>query len=61
MNYANITSLMKVKNKPKLSQFKPIQTQLLQREKMMQSVHIQRIKKKNEDMGYEKQSQNKAN
>ncbi len=29
MNYANITSLMKVKNKPNQSQLKPKQTQFL--------------------------------
>jgi len=46
------------KNKPNS---KPIQTQFDERPKLMQSVNIQRIMKKNANMGYEKQSQNKPN
>ncbi len=56
MNYANITSLMKVKNKPKQTQLKPKQSQnqFDERAKLMQSVYLQRIMNKNVDMGYEK-------
>jgi len=38
----------------------PIQTQLLQRAKLMQSVNIQRIMKKNAAMGYEKTNPKKT-
>ncbi len=42
----------------------PIQTQsnpIAERVKLMQSVYLQRIMKKNADMGYEKQTQFKPN
>ncbi len=48
-------------NKPKT---KPIQTQtnpIIEKLKLMQSVYLQRIIKKNVDKGYEKQSQSKPN
>jgi len=46
------------KNKAKT---KPIQTQFEKRAKLMQSVNIQRIMKKNANMGPKKQTQNKPN
>jgi len=46
------------KNKPNS---KPIQSQFNERPKLMQSVYIQRITKKNTDMGPKKQTQFKAN
>ncbi len=65
MNYANITSLMKVKNKPKQTQLKPKQSQFkpncFKGQKLMQSVYLQRIMKINVDMGQKKQSQFKPN
>jgi hypothetical protein len=39
----------------------PIQTQFIERAKLMQSVYLQRIMKNNADMGQKKQSQFKAN
>jgi len=63
--YAKMDIWLLGKTNPIKAKTKPIQTQLLQRAKMMQSVYIQRIKKKNANMGYEKtnpiQSQFKAN
>ncbi len=65
MNYTIFISLTKVKNKPNSNPIKanskPIQTQLLQRPKLMQSVHIQRIMKKNAAMAMKKQTQFKPN
>jgi len=46
------------KNKPNSN---PIQSQFDERPKLMQSVYIQRIMKKNADMGPKKQTQNKPN
>ena len=52
-------------NKPNLSQNKansnPIQTQFVERAKMIQSDYLQRIMNKNAAMGQKKQTQNKAN
>jgi len=39
----------------------PIQTQFPERPKLMQSMYIQKIRKKNANMGPKKQSQNKPN
>ncbi|MHC4728892.1 MAG: hypothetical protein ACYS17_16870, partial [Planctomycetota bacterium] len=44
----------KPNSKPIKAKTKPIQTQLLQRAKMMQSVYLQRIMKKTVNRGYEK-------
>jgi len=38
---------------------KPIQTQFIERAKLMQTQYIQRIMKKNAAMGYKKQTQTK--
>ncbi|MFB0553782.1 MAG: hypothetical protein ACETWQ_10765 [Phycisphaerae bacterium] len=54
-----------VKTNPIQTQFKPNQTQFAERVKLMQSVYLQRIMKKNAAKGYEKtkpkQTQNKPN
>jgi hypothetical protein len=49
------------KTNPNKPNSKPKQTQLLQRAKLMQSVYLQRITKKNADKGQKKQTQNKPN
>ncbi len=55
----------KANSNPIKAKTKPIQTQLVKRAKLMQSVYLQRIIKKNADRGYEKtnpiQSQFKPN
>ncbi|HUU16674.1 MAG TPA: hypothetical protein VMW72_05955 [Sedimentisphaerales bacterium] len=50
MNYKNFIPLAGHKNKPNQTQSNPI----CQRVKLMQSVHLQRIMKKNAAKGYEK-------
>jgi hypothetical protein len=44
----------KAKTNPIKAKTKPIQTQFVERAKLMQHVYIKRIKKKNAAMGYEK-------
>ncbi len=55
--YQSDESQKQTQSKPIKAKTKPIQTQLLQRAKLMQSVYIQRITMKNADMG----PKNKAN
>jgi len=47
----------KAKTNPIKAKTNPIQTQLLRRAKLMQSVYLQRIKKKYAAMGQKKQTQ----
>ncbi len=49
------------KTNPIQAKTNPIQTQFVERPKLMQNVHIQRIMKKNAAMGHKKQTQNKPN
>ncbi len=44
-------------SRPNKAKTNPIQTQFVERAKLMQSVYLQRIMKKNASMGHEKQSQ----
>jgi len=49
----------KAKTNPIKAKTKPIQTQLLQRPKLMQSEYLQRIKKKNAAMGQKNKAKTK--
>ena len=54
MRYANLDTGSGQKTKPKQTQFKPNQSQFVERTKAMLSMYIQKNKNKNTDWSYEK-------
>jgi hypothetical protein len=61
MRYVNLDAWWEEKTNPIKAKTNPIQTQLLQRAKLMQHVYLQPITKKNAAMGQKKQTQFKPN
>ncbi len=61
MNYANMTSLMKVKNKPNLSQNKANSNPICRKAKIDAKCVFTKGYEENAAMGSKKQSQNKPN